>query len=236
MGSISNIAEIQSWWTELYFSNNLQVGLYNINVIYSINNISNNTIFNLTVQPYLNYSIGTVQMFYIHDISYSEIPFTNPPGGTFIATVPGINILFTGISINKYTGILTFKKINAGNWTITSKYTLNSVSVINYYYLYVIATFYYTPPYSTIPYNTIYSTNVPTSQYTGTYSLNGQPNGVTINTNNGILSFNSLNINPGNYNFDVINTVSNSNNIVSLTYTLIVTPSISYVPNSISTN
>jgi len=220
----------------LYFNNEFPVGIYNINVIYSVNNISNNTLFNLTVQPYLNYSVGTIQMLYIHDISYSEIPYINPSGGTFIASVPGININFTGISIDKYTGIIKFNKINAGNWVITITYKLNGISVITFYYLYVIATFYYTPPFATIPFNSIYNTNIPTSQYVGTYSLNGQVNGITINSNNGILYFNSLNIFPGNYTFNVINTVLNSNNTVSLTYTLIVSPSISYIPNSISTN
>ena len=235
ISNYSNFISIDSLGV-LYFNNLLPVGIYNINVIYSINNISNNTLFNLTVQPYINYSYGSIQMLYIHDISYSEMPLINPLGGTFSASVPGININFTGISINKFTGIIRFSKINAGNWTITITYNLNGISVFTFYYLYVIATFYYTPPYASIPYNSIYNTNIPISQYAGTYSLNGQVNGITINSNNGILYFNSLNIYPGNYTFNVINTVINSTNTVSLTYTLIVTPSISYIPNSISTN
>ena len=57
------------------------------------------------MKPYILYPVGTLTTPY-HDISFSEIPVGLPLGGYYNATVPRINLIYTGISINNNTGII----------------------------------------------------------------------------------------------------------------------------------
>jgi photosystem II stability/assembly factor-like uncharacterized protein len=215
----------------LTFDRSIIVDIYKLFIVYTINNVSNRTNFTYTMKPYINYNIGNITCNY-HDISYSEFPTVAPNNGTFIATVPHINLIYTGISINKTTGQLRFGFINAGEWTITVKYTVNRVSNIIIYNLIIQANFNYSPPYMVIPYNTIINTTAPTSSVIGgVYSSDSVIPGFTINPSTGVLYFNY--IYSGIYFISVTYTIYDTG--VTLNYTLLVKPTFIYVPTSMNT-
>jgi len=215
---------------QLSFSENLYVGIYNLTVFYTFNNITNNVNFQYIMQPYLNYNPPYLSTNY-HDISFSVVPTVAPLGGVFRASVSLINIIYTGISINSKTGVLRFGLINAGQWYIQVKYTINGVSTVITYNLKVLASIVYNPPFSVIPLNITYSTQPPTATIpNGEYSSTTAITGFSINSTTGILTF--INIVAGVYNIDVIYTVFGTE--VILNYTLVVQPTIIYNPSFIN--
>jgi hypothetical protein len=212
------------------FLNTIPVGYYPLVVFYNYGNTSNSVNVYYTMKPYLLYVENSKRVPY-HDISYSQMPIYAPNDGIFTASVPRINLIYTGISINKKNGILTFGYINAGFWIITIKYTVNGVSNTATYNLQILANVYYNPPYSVISYNTVYTTTVPIAKVSGgIYSLGDIITGVNINTITGALTFSYLTT--GIYYIPVIYTVFGSS--ININYTLLVKPTITYPIDYIS--
>ena len=206
------------------FSAQLAVDFYYLTVYYKYNNSSNNVNFTFIMNPLLFYNPNYASVIY-HDISYSVLPNTDPSPGTFIATVPLINLIYTGLSINLNTGVIRFGNVNAGFWTITVKYTFNNVNTIIYYNLQVIADVYYTPPYAVIQYNSVQFTTPPTAKIpNGIFSSTSTLNGFGIDPTTGVISFN--NILTGVYYIPITYSIFGVDTIIN--YTLVVKPITQY--------
>jgi photosystem II stability/assembly factor-like uncharacterized protein len=215
----------------LTFDVQINVAIYKLIVIYTYNNISSNINFLFTKQPSINYD-PPYQIINYHDISFSSMPFVAPIGGTFTASVPLINLIYTGISINKNTGILRFGAVNAGFWNISVNYNINGVNKLIIYKLEIQAGVYYTPPYAVISINSIVYTSYPTTKVpNGQFNSTSTIPGFSIDSITGILTFN--NIVTGVYYIPIIYTVFDVDIIIN--YTLVVKPTFIYNPDSIIT-
>jgi len=209
------------------FASSLFVGIYKLNIIYTINNKFNNTSFTCIVNPLLNYDYDYTLVNY-RDISFTLAPTVNPKGGLFTATVPLINLLYTGISIDPNIGIIKFGLVNPGIWIITVIYNVNNTIITFNYKLLIVAEFYYTPPYLNIPVNTNITITKPyTKILNGIFSTSVSINGLIINSVTGVLQFN--NILSGVYNIPITYSVFGTSTLIF--YTLVVTPILIYTPN-----
>ena len=214
------------------FNSLFNIIAYNLTTTFTYNNISNSTNLVFINKPLLYYNIPSLTINY-YDISFSCLPYVNPVGGYFNATVNYINLQYTGISIDKNTGILKFESVNPGFWKITINYTINNIIQTVDYNLRVIADIYYSPPFMVISCNTENSTFSPiTVDHNGQYSCNTIIKGLSIDLVTGILIFS--NINTGIYNIAVTYTTVDKSTIIN--YTLIVKPEIIYNPAYISTS
>jgi hypothetical protein len=214
------------------FNKSLYPNIYNIIITYNYNNILNYTNFVFTMNPYLNYIPNSIQIKY-NDISYTQQPIVYPENGLFKASVSFINLIYTGISINEQTGILKFNNnVNSGNWSVDVTYYIYNVKTTVTYTAYISSDYYYLPPCISIPYNSNYSTSKPyVLDSGGTFSSNSVLAGFSINSINGILNFNNINI--GIYNIPVSYFIYNFGTI-TINYTLVITPLLSYNNTSIS--
>ena len=215
----------------IYFDQTLDVAIYPLIVIYTYNYIQNSVLFKFTMQPFVLYNPSNIAILY-RDISFSVIPSRAPVNGIFSATVPLINLIYTGISINPFTGVIRFGAVNAGFWIITVKYTVNGVNKTILYNTQIIANVFYTPPYSVIPFNSSGSTDPPYSQVPGgQYSSTSTVDGFSINSTTGTLKF--TNILTGVYFIPISYTIFGS--AININYTLLVKPTIQYSPSNMST-
>ena len=212
------------------FDSLIPVGLYLLQVNYNIGNTFNSIKISYTMKPYLLYNPSSNRVPY-HDISYSVMPIFAPPNGIFVASVPRINLIYTGISIDKNNGIIRFGLVNAGFWSITVKYIVNGVSNSITYILQILANVYYNPPYSVIPFNSTSSTLAPIAKVLGgIYTLQEQTTGISINSNTGILTFSYLPT--GIYYTPIVYTVFGSSIVIN--YTLLVKPIVIYNPDFVN--
>jgi photosystem II stability/assembly factor-like uncharacterized protein/uncharacterized protein YjbI with pentapeptide repeats len=210
------------------FNQNLTVGIYLLTINYMLNNAVINTNLTYVMNPFLSYLPNNIQIAY-GDISYSSVPYVIPTNGVFSASIPFINIGFSGISIDKKSGILNFGRINAGTWNITVKYTINNTSVISKYTTLIDSSILYTPSYLTIPVNTLYATNIPVKKQfipnNGIFSSISSILGYSIDPQTGVLNFN--NIIAGVYlNIPIIYYALRTQYIIA--YSLIIQPSLVY--------
>ena len=212
------------------FNSTIPVGLYTLQVNYNYGNTFNSTEISYTMKPYLLYNPGSNRVPY-HDISFSVMPTFAPSNGVFTASVPRINLIYTGISIDKNNGIIRFGLINAGFWTITIKYTVNGVSNTVTYTLQILANVFYNPPYSVIGFNSVASTPAPIAKVLGgVYTLQEQTTGISINSSTGILTFSYLTT--GIYYIPIVYTVFGSPVVIN--YTVLVKPTVAYNPDSVN--
>jgi len=160
------------------------------------------------------------------------MPIIAPDGGTFNATVPLINLIYTGISIDRNTGILRFGAVNAGFWNITVNYMINGVTKSVIYKLEVQAGVYYTPPYAVIPFDSFAYTSPPTTEVpNGEFSSISTIPGFSIDSTTGTITFNY--IVTGVYYIPIIYTIFGVDVIIN--YTLVVKPTFVYDPDFIIT-
>ncbi len=226
----TNAISINSGNGLITFNSSIPVGLYLLKVNYNYGNTFNSTEISYTMKPYLLYTPSSNRVPY-HDISFSVMPTFAPSNGIFTASVPRINLIYTGISIDKNNGIIRFGLVNAGFWTLTVKYTVNGVSNTVTYTLQILANVYYNPPYSVIGFNSVSSTAAPIAKVLGgVYTLQETTNGISINSTTGILTFSYLTT--GIYYIPIVYTVFGSPVVIN--YTLLVKPTVSYNPDTVN--
>ena len=215
----------------LIFDTQINVNIYKLLVTYTYNNISNNVNFSFTKQPLIYYN-PSYQIIKYRDISFSTIPLIAPFGGIFNASVPFIDLIYTGLSINRNTGVIRFGAVNAGFWEITVNYIVNNIVKSIIYKLEVQAGVFYTPPYSVISYNTIAFTTPPTTEIkNGQFSSPSTIPRFSIDIVSGALTFNR--IVTGVYYIPIIYTIYGIDIVIN--YTLVVKPTFIYNPNFITT-
>ena len=220
----------------IYFLNNINVGIYNYSIIYTLYGLSATAFFTLTIQPTFYYINPITQIRY-QNIGLSNPSYYNQIGGRFFVTdISGSVVTNNQLTMNVYDGTMSFNNnINVGIYTLNVTYTLNGTFTNSYYLLYILPTVIYTPNYKFINYGTNdYSIPPNTSQQGGVFSINDVSNNgvflntVTINSFTGIIYFTNPNV--GMYNF-VITCFINSVYAVGYYY-LNVYPTIYYPINN----
>ena len=214
----------------IFFSNKFNPGIYNFKIFYIYNNISIPLNFLYIMEPLLSYSPSYLETPF-NTISNSVLPNVDPINGVFSASVPLINLIYTGISINSRTGVMRFGKINGGIWPITVKYTVNGVTTTTNYELTIISNVRYSPQILFIANNTIVSTREPFALVkNGVWSSTATFVGFSINSITGILTFTRMVT--GFYEIPINYSVFGVD--ISIIYTLIVLPNFTYNPDNIS--
>ena len=217
---------------KIYFNNNIHVGSYIFNVLYTLNQISNNTNYYYVVKPNLSYLVNQTIINY-GESSESIEPNYSESNGLF--TITPINL----ITINSNTGVISFNNLlNVGIYLLTIYYTLNNqVATINYE-LNVLPTLYYNDQYISIFNDRLvasYSERPIYNQVGGVFTIQDDVGNlvinqfVTINTLSGIITFNT-NILVDNYSFIITYTLNNLS--VSTYYYLSVLSNLYYLPNT----
>ena len=104
---------------------NLNIGNYNFNVYWDINNIQTNYFINFTIKPEFYY-INNKKTIYYGDIDFSEKPFINTDNYEIICKY-------------KITdeGVLDLKDYDVGDYKIEVKLKCNDIIINTFYYLYV---------------------------------------------------------------------------------------------------
>jgi len=214
----------------IFFSNKFNPGIYNIKMYYVYNNVPIPLNFTYIMEPLLRYLPSYLEIPY-NTISNSVLPDVDPINGVFTASVPSINLIYTGISINSRTGVLRFGKISGGIWPITVKYTVNGITTTTNYELTVVSYIQYKPQILFISNNTIVSTSQPFSLVkNGEWSSTATFAGFSINSITGILTFTQMVT--GFYEIPINYSVFGVD--YSITYTLIVLASLTYNPDNVS--
>ena len=199
-------------------------------VNYKINDIISTYSFNLTVKPYFKYNDNSITI--PHNLDYySEIPIVNRNDGIFSISNNFDNL----ISINNNGQLYFNKKLDFGSYSFDVIYEINNVIYKSEFEVSIIQSISYPLSQITVVYGKYYESAPINANIKNTnnlkFNINDSINGITINSNNGILYINSENIVPiGKY---VINV--NYNN-TSTTITIIIIPELSYtsIINSIN--
>ena len=202
---------------------NISVGKYDINIIYTINNQSNNKNIKLVIEPKFYYPINEIKINYFDSFNY--IPFINPINGTFSK-----NININGLFLNHDTGIISGNNIDIGKYNLIINYTFNNI-ISNFYFTIISEPIFYYDKFININYSENYTIKSDKPKY---YPLNGKfktdnPS-ISIDENTGIITFSNLEIN--NYSFNIYYRINNIK--LSNIFNLIVKPII-YYNNSIIT-
>jgi len=215
---ISDLPETSVTNNIISINKNKMIGHYNLNIEYSLNNQSSVLNKKLIIEPEFYYNINRIELNY-YDTAYSMKPYTNPSGGQFICTYD--NNIGT-ININSDTGLITFSKINIGNYKIIVKYLLNDFIIDTEYNIISKPVFYYNN-LLTLQYQESYEiiTNEPIYYpIGGVFNVN---NNIKIN-NNGQLTFTNLSVDSYEFN---INYIVNNHKMNTI-YKLVVKPTINY--------
>ena len=216
------------------FNNNIDVGIYYLLINYTLNNISNTTIFNYNVKPNLNYRVNKTVLLYDQSGNSINPRFSQENGIFSIFDVSSNNVF-----INPQSGVIYFSNsLNVGIYIFNIVYTLNYISNNVNYLLNVLPTLYYTDYNNTLLYDRVnpsYSTIPIYQQSNGIFSITDnlgslvENNLVFINPNTGIITFVDQ-INVGLYNFIVTYSQNNLSN--TFIYNLTIIPNLKYNPGS----
>ena len=218
----------------IFVSENIPVGTYQVNVIFTVNGNSSNFIYNIVIPPNLSYRINTKIIDYGLSTT-SVLPIINPTKGVF--TLSYVNSLSGKVLINQNNGQISFSNgIDVGYYIILVNYTYNYTTTTVNYYLTINPVLIYTQTSQTIVYNhdLTYSESPVYYQKYGTFQLLDisntviQNNLVTVDSS-GVINFKNY-INIGNYGFIVQYTLNSIS--ISVFYTLFVIPNISYSNNN----
>jgi len=185
--------------------NYLDVGEYNIKIIYNIQNIETYFIYNLIVKPYILYN--------------NFIPIVNPKGGIFTL------INNDNINIDNLTGeLLNIDKLTVGKYTFNINYKYNNIDN-NFIYKYKFnPTLKYTENNIIINYKQQYISSPPiVNELGGIFYLDKQLD-VLVDKSNGLLTINDIDI--GIYKFNIIYEKYNSK--INNTFSVIVKPVLIY--------
>ena len=199
------------------FDNNLKLGNYEIEIVYSVNNISVNTILNIIVLPsiiYDNYNII---------IKYNEILKINKPIKKLnfgeLIIIDNNNFI-----INNDGSIKSNNLLDIGIYYFSIKYTIkkeeilyltDNSEIIKKFNIKVLHDFYYENNKITKIYGTDYESDLPIiSHNDGIFSLMVEYNNIKINNKNGKITFLSR-LDVDNYNLIIL---YNLNNITISSY------------------
>lgn len=195
------------------------IGNFNLQLEYTFNNFTSILNTTLLVEPEFYYENNQTILNYYDDVNSSK-PYINPSGGQFTLDY---NSNIGIVTINSYTGMLSFSKIEIGNYQLNIKYILNEFEIGT--------------SYTIISKPVIYYSNMLNIKFTDSYTINSNiptyypKNGIfTINNNkckiddNGIITFTDLPVNT----YDLTITYTINNNKLIAPYRLLVNPSISY--------
>jgi len=109
----------------IYFNNLVNVNEYNLNIYYSIYDISSSTILNVTVSPYLKYNDSFIIEYGTN--GQSNTPDFNPKNGKFSL----LNNTINGITINKNNGSINVSSITKkDDYLVDVQYIYNNISQI----------------------------------------------------------------------------------------------------------
>ena len=201
-------------------------------VSYKVNDIITNYYFILNVNPYFKYDNTNITI--PNNISYySDIPVLNRNDGVFSISNSYSNL----ISIDKNGQLYFNKELNFGNYNFDVIYTVNNLFHIENFNVIIKPTISYNLSQITVTYGKYYESNPINinTNYISTFNINDVINGITINSNNGILYINNGNNVPiGKY---LINVSYNYNDIITNTViTIIIVPELIYnsIINTIS--
>ena len=116
------------------FTNNINVGVYLLNISYLVNGLSNSTKYNLIINPYINYYIPNATILYNSNIINNSItPIVKQSGGTFqildlsnnliknnkvYIDLSGIIYFQNYIPVNNYSFIIIYTLFNNSNYAI----------------------------------------------------------------------------------------------------------------------
>jgi hypothetical protein len=218
----------------LIINSNANIGIYNININYLFGDLSNNFIFNLSINPYIYYNNKIINY---QISSSSEKPITNSYGTFSLQFNPNSQIRIDSISIDISSGIINFDSLlEIGSYFFYVTYIVNKdlPSYTHKYYLNVIPN---------IKYNDVNIDHLSSYQILplivnpigGLFYLNNSsdlPYFISLNTNTGLINIdqdNKIGIYILTINY-IVNNVSNSYQI-----NINVNPKINYNYNYIIT-
>ena len=196
---VTNLININSNNGLIFFNRLINVGTYNFNIIYFINNVFTLNPYQLTILPVINYQINSQTLQYERlNENYSVKPFVNQPNGQFIIydfsnNEPNLVPNFVSIDIS---GIIIFSnKINVGIYNFVINYTLNNITNLTRYNLIIKPEINY--PIGTISLlydrSTIFNTEQPfVDQSGGKFNITTLNNFANISISSGIISINTL--------------------------------------------
>lgn len=203
----------------IIYGSNLDIGVYNFIIQYICNDIIKESNYSIICNPVINYPNSVLEIDYGKG-GISNIPFCLPHNGTF-----KLKENIVGISI-KNNGLLNFNSdIFIGNYNIEVIYQVYNNIVTNNYNLIVRPVVIYED--IEFIYNTLIITNKPiTNFYDGIFQLlNNNNNNITINKNFGTLTL--VNIEPGNYTFNIEYTKNNVS--ITTNFNVLIKPKIFYL-------
>jgi hypothetical protein len=159
------------------FKDTIIADTYNLSIVCSIKNIELTIFVSFNIYPIINYKNSTYFSEKINTF-YSDEPIIYPLGGIF----KFIND-YSGIYIDKSTGIINTNNPKSGNYNLTINYKYNNVSINNSLELSIKPNIIYEK--SLINYNELISLNIPTiSDIGGIFTLDN----TNFNKNLGIQS------------------------------------------------
>jgi hypothetical protein len=210
------------------FYKGVDVGNYNFKIAYTLNNITNITNYYLSIKPIYYYNNNKITIIYDNS-GNSEYPYVLNPGGQFYIDN---NAEQNNISINLYTGIISFGQIYVGNYILTLRYIYNSSFSQTNYNITIIPNLIYPIGYLNISYGSKGISEFPyTSVPGGIYNLynlddyGNQNTKLTIDSLSGIIYFNNY-INSGIYNTIISYTLNGLTNYFN--YILYIDPYLDY--------
>ena len=208
----------------IYFnkSTNINVGQYNLVVIFKLNDVTTKANINCKIVPIISYDK------LIENVNYnasfiSSIPTVNPSGGQF-------NILYQKDQINiNNLGQINTNALQIGKYELIVRYLINDVySDINYIINCIPSNILYSTNKTEIFYNVGGMTDIPSVLPSGgIFKIKNSPIGVIINKNGQLIFDKSIIV--GNYMITVIYQIDS--NFISTNYNLIIKPNFSYDNN-----
>ncbi len=172
----------------IQLNNNLDIGNYNLEISYLINNFIIKDFITLTIEPYLYYDEKNYTLIYNKDKlqNYINSPKYYPTGGIFY-----IDISNQQLTINQDNGIIETNNLNIGNYNINVFYKFKKTILkttininINPYIIYNLSVI-------NIKYKTLYTIEQPiTSHVGGAFFSKNLPKGVILNSKNGTITLN----------------------------------------------
>ena len=153
-----NSVSVDSITGQLMFQPNLDIGNYQLQISYNINNISKQIYYNLTIGLNFYYPINNSTL--IYSISgYSISPITYSDKGNYNIT----DICNNYILINQSNGILYFNNnIPVNNYSFNIIHNFNSVYSTSTYLLSILPYINYIPNITNLDYNTFGKSIMPT--------------------------------------------------------------------------
>lgn len=207
------------------FEKNMNIGNYNIIVTYIIGDINTSVLYNIIIQPTINYILlkntNFNDIFNFSFINSSQKPIVNFPNGIFISDEIDNNFI-----INKNTGIITINNLKPSIYNFKINYIVNSI-IANTTYLLKIEPYIEYKNNNKIIYKNKFKSEIPIVKPPGgLFTLNKTLHNFII-LENGIISIDDI-LEVGNYEIQINYTFNNINTVFNYLITII--PDIYYQP------